>query len=58
MANGFDPKRLQRLIATLDEVCAEAKRVRDEVTRAMARSPAHDRPTFPPGRKSAKKRKT
>ena len=57
MANGFDPNRLQRLIATLDEVSAEAKILRDEITRAMDRSEARDRPTGSPRSKPAKKRK-
>jgi len=41
MTNGFDPKRLEQLITRLDEVAAEARIIREEVSRAIDRNSHH-----------------
>jgi len=47
MANSFDSNRLEQLIATLDDVRAQAQVIREQITRKLDRSRANDKTVRP-----------
>ena len=47
MANSFDSNRLEQLIATLDDVRAQAQVIREQITRKLDRGRANDKTVRP-----------